>query len=66
MIYGDYIAFAGKALILANQEEILSKLNNQEEKLRSLLSSEKKVCKKCNYSYDFDYKSCPKCGNKEN
>lgn len=58
--------FIAAALILANQEEIISKLDKQEDKLRKLLSSEKKVCKKCNYSYDFNYKSCPNCGNKEN
>lgn len=50
---------------MSNQEGIMDKLENQEEKLRKLMSREKKICKKCNYAYDFDYKSCPNCGNME-
>lgn len=59
------ISIIALAVIYTNQEEIIDKLDRQEEKLRKLLSTEKKVCKRCNYSYDFDYKSCPNCGYRE-
>jgi hypothetical protein len=51
------------ANILGNQEEILSKLQEHDDRQRRLLPAKTKVCTKCNNSYDFDYKSCPKCGN---
>lgn len=53
------------AKILVNQEEILNKLDKQDDRQRKILTIEKKVCKKCNYRYDYDYSSCPQCGNKE-
>ena len=59
------ILFIAVAVILSNQEDILDRIDRQEEKIRKILSHEKKVCKKCNYSYDLDYKSCPNCCNIE-
>lgn len=56
------ILIVALAIILSNQEDILYKLEQQEERLRKLSNNEKKVCTKCNYSYDIDYKSCPNCG----
>ncbi|NLO08969.1 MAG: hypothetical protein GX129_03755 [Clostridiales bacterium] len=54
--------FVALANILSNQAEILDKLDRQDNR-QKLLPTEKKVCGKCNHSYDIDYKSCPKCGN---
>lgn len=50
------------AKIIEKQNEILKKLDRQDDKLK-WLPREKKLCEKCNHSYDMDYKSCPKCGN---
>ena len=50
--------------ILENQVTILYALEKQEEKQRKLLGQEKKVCSKCNKEYD--YGSCPHCGNRDN
>jgi uncharacterized paraquat-inducible protein A len=54
--------FVALANILSNQAEILNRLDRQDNR-QKLLPTEKKVCEKCNHSYDIDYKSCPKCGN---
>ena len=54
--------FIALANILMNQAEILEKLDRQDRR-QKLLPTEKKICDKCNHSYDADYKSCPKCGN---
>ena len=56
------VLFVALANILSNQAEILDKLDRQDNR-QKLLPTEKKICEKCNHSYDIDYKSCPKCGN---
>lgn len=58
------VLFIALAIILGNQEKILKKLDLQGTRQRKLLPA--KVCIKCNHTYDVDYKSCPKCGYKEN
>jgi uncharacterized paraquat-inducible protein A len=53
------------AKILENQENILYRLESQEELQRRVQRQEKKVCSKCNNTYESDYNSCPRCGNRE-
>jgi len=53
------------AKIIENQENILYKLQYQEEMNRKSGNKDKKVCPKCNYKYDNDYNSCPHCGHRD-
>lgn len=56
--------FFALARIIENQENILYKLTYQENEIRKSLIV-KKICQKCDYTYDSDYSSCPHCGNKD-
>lgn len=58
------ILFIALANILNNQSEIIDKLDYLEGGQRKQ-ATEKKECTRCNYNYDIDYRSCPKCGNSE-
>jgi uncharacterized paraquat-inducible protein A len=59
------IIFFALAKIIENQETILYKLVCQEEAYRKSCNKEKKVCPKCNYEYENDYTSCPRCGYRD-
>ena len=50
------------ARILENQENILHKLQYQEEIQRRSRRQDNKVCPKCDYKYESDSTSCPHCG----
>lgn len=52
------------ANILGNQEEILGKLDQLDDRQR-LIPTQKKECTRCNHSYELDYISCPNCGYKQ-
>ena len=56
------IIFFAVAKILENQENILFKLENQEEMYKKSFIQPKIACPKCNYECDNDYTSCPHCG----
>jgi uncharacterized paraquat-inducible protein A len=57
--------FFALAMIMGNQEDIIYRLDRQEERMRRMLTKEKVVCPKCNYEHDSDYSSCPHCGYRE-
>lgn len=59
------IIFFALAKIIENQENIIYKLDKQEENIRKSLVQEKVVCPKCNYEHASDYSSCPHCGYRE-
>jgi uncharacterized paraquat-inducible protein A len=50
------------ANIIENQENILYKLEHQEETEKQIRMQDRKECPKCNYKYDGDSNSCPHCG----
>lgn len=59
------IVFFALAKILENQENILHKLNGQEEINKKFFVQEKRTCSKCDYQYSKDYSSCPNCGHRD-
>ncbi|WP_407269803.1 hypothetical protein [Radiobacillus sp. PE A8.2] len=60
-VFSSVIFFA-LAKIIDNQETMLLKIYKLEDFNRKQVKKEDTVCSKCNYTYDQELNSCPKCG----
>jgi len=54
--------FFGLAVVIDKQDEILAKLQSQNERLRKPL--EKTICARCEKEHDINCSSCPHCALK--
>lgn len=57
--------FFALSKILENQKNIMGMLEYQYSQDIKARNTEKKICTKCNTTYDPDYTSCPHCGNRD-
>jgi len=63
--FATSMIFFALSRIIENQNIIINKLDYQYSQELKARNIDKKLCTKCNKTYDVDYTSCPHCGNRD-